>query len=194
MLPQLSIYACIQKVGESEPTWLEGGCLIGRNPVVHPGDVQRVHAIGKPPADKFCAFRNIVNAVVLPSQGKRALASCLAGGDVDGDQFMIIQCESLIAVEHHQAGEYPPAGVRSLDRECTVEDVCDFIVEYIQSDVLGLLSVRHLIIAGESLPQYLSPLLSSPHRSITGTSFSAVSHYKSLISYRMGQKTLNVFT
>ena len=67
--------------------------------------MQRVYAIGKPPDEGLCAFRDLVNVVVLPSVGKlqpfkwgtpflaidlvlpkgdRSLASCLGGGDVDG--------------------------------------------------------------------------------------------------------------
>jgi RNA-dependent RNA polymerase len=37
-LPQGSIYACVQDRQDLEPRWLEGPCLISRNPVVHPGD------------------------------------------------------------------------------------------------------------------------------------------------------------
>lgn len=48
---------------------------------------------------------------------------------------------------------YPPVDVLDLGRECTIGDVCDFVVEYIKSDILGLLSDRHLTIAGTgSLP------------------------------------------
>lgn len=64
--------------------------------------VQRVFAIGKPPDGKLCFFRGLKNVVVLPAQGgchnrsllmredhqtqtgPRSLASCLAGGDLDG--------------------------------------------------------------------------------------------------------------
>lgn len=42
--------------------------------------------------------------------------------------------------------------VLDLGRKCTIEDVCDFVVEYIESDILGLLSTRHLTIAGMRLP------------------------------------------
>ena len=111
--------ACIQQSYDSEPTWLEGGVSISRSPVAHPGDgrfivlpvydhdhryvptVQRVRAIGKPPAGMFCLFSHLKNVVVLPSvgtskfpvsvvwislflSGPRSLASCLGGGDVDG--------------------------------------------------------------------------------------------------------------
>jgi RNA-dependent RNA polymerase len=64
--------------------------------------VQRVRAIGRPPENKICFFRNLKNCVVLPARGiflgylfnfahltcvilgERSLASCLGGGDLDG--------------------------------------------------------------------------------------------------------------
>ena len=81
--------ACIQKTYDSEPTWLEGSVSISRSPVAHPGDgkpvlpvydhdhryvkflptVQRVRAIGKPPAGMLCLFSHLKNVVVLPSVG-----------------------------------------------------------------------------------------------------------------------------
>ena len=42
--------------------------------------------------------------------------------------------------------------VLDLGRKCEIEDVCDFVVKYIDSDILGLLSDRHLTIAGASHP------------------------------------------
>ena len=47
---------------------------------------------------------------------------------------------------------YPPVKILDLGRKCTIEDVCDFVVEYIESDILGLLADRHLTIAGMSFP------------------------------------------
>ena len=41
--------------------------------------------------------------------------------------------------------------VLDLKRTCTIEDVCDFVVQYIESDILGLLADRHLTIAGTEL-------------------------------------------
>jgi RNA-dependent RNA polymerase len=63
--------------------------------------VQRVYAVGEPPEDNICFFRGLKNVVVLPAvgacqrvsrmpsltnppSGERSLASCLAGGDLDG--------------------------------------------------------------------------------------------------------------
>ncbi|KAG2020116.1 calcium ion transporter [Coprinopsis cinerea AmutBmut pab1-1] len=145
-----NIYACIQRHEDDEPTYIQGTVSISRSPVAHRGDVQRVYAIGEPPAGMFCAFRGLRNVVVLPSVGDRSLASCLGGGDVDGDMFSVITCDALLPSETFEPSAYESAGTKTLDRDSTVEDICDFVVEYINSDVLGLLSDRLLIIADQS--------------------------------------------
>ncbi|KAI0362487.1 RdRP-domain-containing protein [Trametes cingulata] len=151
-LEEGQIYACIQNEDDEKPTYLKGTVSISRSPVVHPGDVQRVRAIGEPPADRVCFFRGLKNVVVLPSVGKRSLASMLGGGDLDGDLYSIIKYDPLLPTEHKDPADYKGVGTRALPdgRESTVEDICDFIVEYINSDLLGLLSDRHLIIADQS--------------------------------------------
>ncbi|KAM5531730.1 hypothetical protein V8D89_014579 [Ganoderma adspersum] len=151
-LKENQVFACIQSEDDEEPVYLEGVVVISRSPVVHPGDVQRVYAVGKPPDDKVCSFRNLKNVVVLPSVGERSLASMLGGGDLDGDLYSIIKYAPLLPTEHASPGAYEPVGTRELPdgQESTVDDICDFIVEYINSDVLGLLSDRHLIIADQS--------------------------------------------
>ncbi|KAF8798201.1 RdRP-domain-containing protein [Phlegmacium glaucopus] len=147
-LEESQIYACIQKAHDLEPTWLEGNVSISRSPVAHPGDVQRVRAVGKPPPGMLCLFSHLKNVVVLPSVGSRSLASCLGGGDVDGDMFSVICHDPLLPTTFEAAAKYESCGTYEIDRDSTVEDICDFVVEYINSDVLGLLSDRLLVIAG----------------------------------------------
>ncbi|KAG5722151.1 putative RNA-dependent RNA polymerase 1 [Termitomyces sp. T112] len=149
-LPEGHIFVCIQKSPKEEPVWLEGSCSISRSPVVHPGDIQRVRAIGKPPKDMVCLFSHMKNVVVLPSVGKRSLASQLGGGDLDGDQFSVIKYEPLLPSDTEDPADYRPANTWTIERDSTVRDICDFIVEYINSDVLGLLSDRLLVIADQS--------------------------------------------
>ncbi|KAI0064493.1 RdRP-domain-containing protein [Artomyces pyxidatus] len=152
-LDQGRIYVCVQESPDEEPKWLKGSCVISRSPVIHPGDVQRVHAVGKPPDDKLCFFKDLKNVVVLPAVGDRSLASCLAGGDLDGDTFDIyFSNPTLLPPIQKEPAEYPPGEIWELPngREATVDDICDFVVEYINSDVVGLLSDRHLTIADQS--------------------------------------------
>ncbi|KAI0306233.1 RNA dependent RNA polymerase-domain-containing protein [Multifurca ochricompacta] len=148
------IYVCVQEAADKEPEYFKGTCLISRSPVIHPGDVQRVYAVGEPPKDKICFFRNLKNVVVLPAIGNRSLASGLAGGDLDGDTYDIyIGNPALLPTIQAPSASYPPGEIRMLDKDrgdATVEDICDFIVEYINSDVMGLLADRHIVIADQS--------------------------------------------
>ncbi|KAJ7633050.1 RNA dependent RNA polymerase-domain-containing protein [Roridomyces roridus] len=154
-LPPGKIYACVQRHHDEPPTWLEGSCTISRSPVAHVGDVQRVQAIGKPPQGMLCLFEKLKNVVVLPSQSSpnmqpRSLASCLGGGDLDGDMYSVIQEPGLLPPKHEDPASYPDGKTRTLQRDSTVDDIRNFIVEYINSDVLGLLSDRLLVIADQS--------------------------------------------
>lgn len=75
--------------------------------------VQQVNAIGPPP--EGCLFGHHKNVVVFPSQGavvfpsldnvsnkstegERSLPSMLAGGDLDGDIYAVMQYEPLLSV------------------------------------------------------------------------------------------------
>ncbi|KAF9481150.1 RdRP-domain-containing protein [Pholiota conissans] len=135
-LAEGEIYACIQTGPGQQPIYLNGNVSISRSPVAHLGDVQRVRAIGRPPKDKICLFSKLKNVVVMPSVGSRSLASCLGGGDVDGDQFSIICYDPVLPVSIETAASYEPLKTKNLGRDSTVEDICDFIVEYIHSDLL----------------------------------------------------------
>ncbi|KAH6909391.1 RNA dependent RNA polymerase-domain-containing protein [Coprinopsis sp. MPI-PUGE-AT-0042] len=139
-----SIFACIQEDQNSEPVWLKGTCAVTRNPVVHRGDDCNASTqLGRPPPNMFCAFAHLRNVVVFPSEGRRSLPSCLAGGDLDGDQYAVIQHDPLLPASTHDPSV--PDNIiddRTLPENRTVEagDICDFVVEYINSDVLGMLS------------------------------------------------------
>ncbi|KIJ69127.1 hypothetical protein HYDPIDRAFT_23984 [Hydnomerulius pinastri MD-312] len=143
-LPQGKIFACVQQPGEEEPTYLKGMCLISRSPVIHPGDVQRVYAIGPPPEDQLCLFSHLKNVVVFSSTGTWSLPNGLGGGDLDGDMYEVIQYGEFLVPEHHDPASYPSVAPFKLDRPSTIDDICDFIVEYINSDVVGLISDKHI--------------------------------------------------
>ncbi|KAH7923477.1 RdRP-domain-containing protein [Leucogyrophana mollusca] len=149
-LPPGKIYACVQYPGDAEPTWLRGPCVVSRSPVVHPGDAQRVYAIGEPPKDKLCLFAHLKNVVVFSSTGVQSLPNSLGGGDLDGDLYEVIQYPGLLITEQVDPASYPSRPPFTLNRPSTIEDVCDFVVEYISSDVVGLISDKHITIADQS--------------------------------------------
>jgi len=72
-------------------------------------------------------------------QGKRPLPSCLGGGDLDGDIYNIIPLACHPWFEPKKSlsapAEYAPTRRKLLDRDSTMKDVADFVMEYIISDV-----------------------------------------------------------
>ncbi|KAJ1305085.1 hypothetical protein OPQ81_000125 [Rhizoctonia solani] len=129
------IYACVQnfdqRSGVADVKYLEGRYLITRSPVIHPGDAQVVWAIGEPPNDSpFCGEgNNLPNVVVFSTRGDRPVPNMLGGGDI---------------------AEYENPGPKKIGRPSTIDDVADFMVEYICHDALGLTSINHLVIASTS--------------------------------------------
>lgn len=128
--------------------------MICRNSVIHPGDAQRVYAVGMPPEDKICFFRNLKNVVVLPASGNRSLASYLGGGDLDGDTYNIyFRNSALLPTVLTAPANCPPSRVWTLDEgrgDATVDDIRNFIVEFMISDASGPLADRHMVIADQS--------------------------------------------
>ena len=62
------IYACV-RAADGRDTYFEGPTLITRSPVIHPGDIQVVHAIGRPPESSDLAKGQLKNCVVFSTQG-----------------------------------------------------------------------------------------------------------------------------
>jgi hypothetical protein len=78
------------------------------------------------------------------------LANSLGGGDLDGDLYEIIQHPPLILPDHYDPASYPSGDPFTIERRSTIDDVCDFVVEYINSDVVGLVSDKHITIADQA--------------------------------------------
>lgn len=148
-LQEGQIYACVQEKGKPRK-YLSGRIAISRSPSIHPGDVQVVQAIGKPPpgAERLNA---LVNCVVFSVLGRRSLPSCLGGGDLDGDLYSLITDPRMIPYPQHVSspGSYPPVEMKSLSQPCTILDGIDFFLDYISSDLVGIIASRHLQLADQ---------------------------------------------
>lgn len=141
------IFACVRPRDSKKPIYLKGPILVTRSPVIHPGDVQVVRAIGPPPAGSPFAREELPNCVVFSIQGRRSLASCLGGGDYDGDIYNLCPLTEMHPKKCYEPAEYAPGQRKILDRPCTVDDIADFVTEYINSDLLGLIATNWLVIA-----------------------------------------------
>lgn len=72
------------------------------------------------------------------------MASCLGGGDLDGDLYNVLPLDVLPEFRPRSVetpASYDPAPKRLLDRASNMEDVADFVVEFINSDVSAYLTL-----------------------------------------------------
>lgn len=145
------VYICKQE-RDREPKWFPekpGYVYITRSPSIHPGDVQKFKA-KHPPRGSVYYNHPVVNAVVFSCKGARPPASMLGGGDVDGDLFQIIPEKPDFKLEVGPPASYEVEDTLTLERPTTIEDIADFVVEYINSDKMGLVAIQHLILADQS--------------------------------------------
>ncbi|VDC02952.1 unnamed protein product [Peniophora sp. CBMAI 1063] len=158
-LKENEIYACVRKK-EGPAVYLEGPILVSRSPTIHPGDAQIAHAIGKPKRGSSFEIEPLPNMVVFSTKGARPLPTCLGGGDLDGDLYNLIplnDCPEFRPKRLSEAASYDPAPKKVLDRPSTMNDVADFVVDYINSDVVGIIAINWLIIADQSERNIFDP-------------------------------------
>ncbi|GAA5981880.1 hypothetical protein JCM11641_001929 [Rhodosporidiobolus odoratus] len=159
VLAENEIYACLRLPDKpNELISLEGRICITRSPVVDPGDIRVVRAIGKLPGGSALRMAGLVNCVVLPTVGKRSFTSMMGGGDCDGDVYDIITIAELVperTVDPRPHESLPP---RTLDCNANISDVGDHFVEYISKDTVGLIALTHLVYADYQAQGGLSPI------------------------------------
>ncbi|KAF8542541.1 RNA dependent RNA polymerase-domain-containing protein [Trichophaea hybrida] len=131
---------------DGKPERIEGRVLITRSPVHHPGDVQMVNAVNVPSTSPLRPLRN---AVVFSQKGDRPLPSMLAGGDLDGDLYNIIYDSRFCLSKNENPAEYPSVKPIELPHPIEATDVANFFVDFIENNLLGLISNRHLVIADQ---------------------------------------------
>ncbi|KAI0316524.1 RNA dependent RNA polymerase-domain-containing protein [Amylostereum chailletii] len=151
-LEHMEIFACVKPL-DGPTVYLEGPVLISRSPVIHPGDVQVVQAIGRPKPGSMFEVEPLPNTVVFSAKGPRPIPSYLGGGDLDGDLYNLIpldDCPEFMPKKLCEPASYDPAPKKELDRSSTMDDVADFVVDYINSDVLGMIATNWLITADQS--------------------------------------------
>ncbi|KAK7616214.1 RNA dependent RNA polymerase-domain-containing protein [Phyllosticta citricarpa] len=119
---------------------IEGKCIVARNPSLHPGDIRVVKAVNVP------ALRHLKNVLVFPQTGDRDLPNMCSGGDLDGDDYIVIWDKSLIPPSPCVPMDFTPPQKTFVDR-VRLEDIARFFVEYIKNDSLGRIATNHLALA-----------------------------------------------
>ncbi|PLB52422.1 RNA-directed RNA polymerase (Sad-1) [Aspergillus steynii IBT 23096] len=126
--------------GKSEV--VEGLCILARNPSLHPGDIRVVKAVNIP------ELSHLHDVVVLPQTGDRDVASMCSGGDLDGDDYLVIWDQDLIPEDWFCAPmKYASNKAQSLDSDVTVDHITSFFVTYMKNDCLPKIAHAHLALA-----------------------------------------------
>ncbi|KAF4977551.1 hypothetical protein FZEAL_5922 [Fusarium zealandicum] len=122
----------------------DGKVLVTRSPALHPGDIQVVDMVTPPTGHPL---RSLQNCVVFSQHGERDLPSQLSGGDLDGDLFNVIWDQQAMPRFVFKAADYPRVDPKPLDRSVTASDIADFFIDFMRTDILGMIATRHVILA-----------------------------------------------
>ncbi|KAM5343104.1 hypothetical protein ACJ41O_014070 [Fusarium nematophilum] len=122
----------------------DGQILVTRSPALHPGDIQQVDMVTPPQGHPL---RNLQNCIVFSQKGERDLPSQLSGGDLDGDLYNVIWDPEAMPKGTFLAADYPRVTPKPLDRDVTRGDIADFFINFMRTDILGVIAMRHVVLA-----------------------------------------------
>ncbi|KAI2632794.1 RNA dependent RNA polymerase-domain-containing protein [Xylaria nigripes] len=118
---------------------VQGLCVVGRNPSLHPGDIRVVEAVDIP------ALHSLRDVVVFPATGDRDIPSMCSGGDLDGDDFFVIWDRKLIPKDqNYPPMKHEPEKPVELDRDVQPSDLISFFTDYMKNDSLSTIAHAHL--------------------------------------------------
>ncbi|KAL1851938.1 hypothetical protein Plec18170_006241 [Paecilomyces lecythidis] len=121
---------------------IEGPCILARNPSLHPGDIRVVNAVNVP------ELRELRDVIVMPQTGDRDISSMCSGGDLDGDDYLVIWDPDLLPEDWFRLPmDYTATKADDLDRDVTVNDITSFFVTYMKNDHLPRIAQAHLAFA-----------------------------------------------
>ncbi|KAG8919745.1 hypothetical protein FRC00_010956, partial [Tulasnella sp. 408] len=96
----------------------------------------------------------LTEALVVPKSwtvvGVADVHDVLEDGQIfDGDVYYLIENPDLHPTKYEIPAAYEPAERNTLERDSTIKDVADFVIEYMTHDTLGLIGVNHLRLADQ---------------------------------------------
>jgi len=119
---------------------IEEICIIARNPSLHRGDIRVVKAVNVPRLHHLC------DVLVMPQTGDRDLASMCSGGDLDGDDYLVMWDKDLIppGTWHAEPFHYEAPTPVTAGKKITTNDIINFFHDYLRNDSLGRIAHAHL--------------------------------------------------
>jgi RNA-dependent RNA polymerase len=126
----------------------KGICLIARNPSLHEGDIRVVMAVDVP------GLSHLRDVLVFPQTGDRDLPNMCSGGDLDGDDYLVIWAEDphprrpkfdlLPSIWNAEPMGYATPEPLRAEGDITQNDIIEFFDQYMRNDFLGRIAHAHM--------------------------------------------------
>ncbi|KAL4967470.1 RNA dependent RNA polymerase [Aspergillus stella-maris] len=120
--------------------------LVTRSPALYDGDIQYPTHIVPPKGHPLTMHKN---CIVFSQKGTRDLPSQLSGGDLDGDLYNIIWDPEARPLRVFAPADYPRVPPKDIHRTVTKTDMAEFFVDFMQTDKLGVIATKHMILADQ---------------------------------------------
>lgn len=132
------VFVQISKSPGAKAEVILGPMLLARNPSLHPGDVRVVCGVDVP------QLYHLKDVVVLPQTGDRDVAGMCSGGDLDGDDFLVIWDQDLLPSEwNHEPMDYSRPSMEQPNENIGIDDLTTFFVTYMKNDTLPAIAQAH---------------------------------------------------
>jgi RNA-dependent RNA polymerase len=157
-LPQIFIQVP-DKANPNKYNVIEGICLVGRNPSLHPGDLRVVQAVN---VEDLHHLRDVV---VFPQTGERDVPSMCSGGDLDGDDFFVLWDRGLQPPEWNcDPMNYAAPKLKEQNRPVEITDLMKFFVRFMKNDSLPTIAHAHLAQSDYLNDSVKDPKCEYPHQ------------------------------
>ena len=125
--------------GQGHYKVIQGICILARNPSLHAGDIRVVRAVDVP------SLHHLKNVVVFPQTGDRDIPNMCSGGDLDGDDYIVLWDKDLLPeTVNEQPMDFTAEKPVESTKPITVRDITDFFVTHMKNDSLGRIANAHL--------------------------------------------------
>ncbi|CAF1239013.1 unnamed protein product [Adineta steineri] len=117
-----------------------GYVAVTKNPCLYPGDIRILKAIDVP------HLHHLHDCIVFPCNGNRPHTNEISGSDLDGDVYWVCWLPDLVPNLENQIDplDYDTLEKKLLDHAITMDDVAEFLIDYMANDFLGELCNAHL--------------------------------------------------
>ncbi|CAD8125247.1 unnamed protein product [Paramecium sonneborni] len=165
VLNEGEVVCIVMEAQDVKHMYVEGEIIVVRNPCLHPGDIRKVRALSQNEILTRCdnknPFKEYYNCIVFPCKGNSIPAEC-AGGDLDGDIYFVSWDPQIIPKELYPSMIYDEEkkpstnqvqhqGYVSSEEFFQEDKMTDFLLQYLNFDVLGKIDNSHLAFADSSI-------------------------------------------